>query len=478
MPDDPAISGQARSEALHRVRTLLVDLGCSREEIDRAAADDVLDLLVVDRMVVPAQRRMTQAQVAETTDIAIETARRFWRALGFLDVGDDDPVFTDMDIEAVRLFQSMVAMGLVDTDTAVQMARVIGSSMARIAEAQAGPGSTPILMGTGDSVFDADEFARQAEMSLPAMARLLEYVWRRHLQAATRRAMLHRSRGQVQGTSPVLAVGFADMVGFTMLSQHLGDDELAAVVSRFEALAHDTVVALGGRVVKMIGDEVMFVVPTATGAASIGLSLAEAYADDELLSDVRVALAIGPVLIQDGDFYGPVVNLASRLVGVANPGTVLASDEFRVALEDEHAADDREALGFEMRGLRTRNLKDIGRIQVWKLSRSGTAPGADRRRNMRWERLEGVLRELDELRDRGEKAVTGAATPAAGTTHPMVEALTPGGSGPSVAESAASAEGSDALADRPGSSAVEPGGGDALGAELETPLERRDRPSP
>jgi adenylate cyclase len=239
-----------------------------------------------------------------------------------------------------------------------------------------------------------------------------------------------------------MAVGFADMVGFTMLSQHLRDDELAAVVARFEALAHDTVVALGGRVVKMIGDEVMFVVPTATGAASIGLSLAEAYAGDELLSDVRVALAIGPVLIQDGDFYGPVVNLASRLVGVANPGTVLASDEFKVALEG--AGED--AGRFELRALRTRNLKDIGRIQVWKVSRSGTAPGADRRRNMRWERLEGVLRELDELRDRGEQAVSRGTLPG-----------DPEGGDPAAA-----------------SVAVEPGGGDALGAELEAPLERGD----
>ena len=183
-------------------------------------------------------------------------------------------------------------------------------------------------------------------------------------------------------------------------------------------------VALGGRVVKMIGDEVMFVVPTATGAASIGLSLAEAYAGDELLSDVRVALAIGPVLVQDGDFYGPVVNLASRLVGVANPGTVLASDEFRLALESEHVADGEASADgagrpeFAMRPLRTRNLKDIGRIQVWKLSRSGVAPGADRRRNMRWERLEGVLREIDDLRDRGEKAVTGGAMPDGATTEP------------------------------------------------------------
>jgi len=436
VPDDQDSIGRARAEALVRVRAQLRDLGCTDEEIDRAVADDVVDLLMVDRIVLPAEHRLTQHQVAETTDIPIETARRFWRALGFLDVGDDDPVFTEMDLEAVRLFQSMVAVGLVDTDTAVQMARVIGSSMARIAEAEAGPGTTPMLISSGDSIIDADEFARQAGTSLPAMARLLEYVWRRHLQAATRRAMLHRTRRAEEGMSPTMAVGFADMVGFTMLSQHLRDDELAAVVARFEALAHDTVVALGGRVVKMIGDEVMFVVPTATGAASIGLSLAEAYAGDELLSDVRVALAIGPVLIQDGDFYGPVVNLASRLVGVANPGTVLASDGFKMALDE--AGEDAD--GFELRALRTRNLKDIGRIQVWKVSRSGTAPGADRRRNMRWERLEGVLRELDELRDRGEQIVS---------------------------------RGTQAV-EAPGSVAVEPSGGDALGAELEAPLERGD----
>jgi adenylate cyclase len=394
VPDPQVNEAQRRSQALVRVRALLIELGCTDQEIDRAVADDVLDLLVVDRMLVPTEHRLTQAQVAERTDIPIEVARRFWRALGFLDVGDDDPVFTEMDIEAVRLFQTMVAMELVDLDTAVQMARVIGSSMARIAEAEATPGTTPILVASGDSILDADQFARQAGTSIPAMARLLEYVWRRHLQAATRRSMMLRARG-AERSSPVLAVGFADMVGFTMLSQHLGDDELANVVSRFEELAHDTVVGLGGRVVKMIGDEVMFVVPTAGDAAEIGISLAETYADDELLSDVRVALSVGPVLVQDGDFYGPVVNLASRLVGVANPGTVLVSDEFRTALADEGAP------GFATRALRTRSLKDIGRVQVWKLTRAGSPSGTDQRRTMRWDRLSDVLRDLDELRDEG-----------------------------------------------------------------------------
>jgi adenylate cyclase len=220
-----------------------------------------------------------------------------------------------MDLEAVRLFQAMAVTGAVDTASVVHMARVIGSSTARIAEAETAQGATPILMSSGDSVIDVDQFARRASESITAMARLLEYVWRRHLQAATRRAMLMRSRGQGEGTSPVLAVGFADLVGFTTLSQHLSDVELAALVTRFEELVHDTVVALGGRVVKMIGDEVMFIVQTAADAAEIGLSLAEAFADDDLLSDVRVGLSFGRVLVQDGDYYGPVVNLASRLVG-------------------------------------------------------------------------------------------------------------------------------------------------------------------
>jgi len=391
--EDPDID---RVEALARVRYLLLELGCNDEEIDRAVEDDVLDLLVVDHLLVPSGHKLTQSEVAGRTDIPVDVVKRFWRALGFLDVDEDEPAFTDMDIEAVQLFQSLTALGIVDLDSAVQMARVIGSSMARIAEAETSPGTTPILMGSGDSVLDADEFARQAEASIPAMTRLLEYVWRRHLQAATRRAMLHRTRGVEEGVRPVMAVGFADMVGFTVLSQHLGDEELAAVVARFEELAHDTVVALGGRVVKMIGDEVMFVVQSTTGAAQIGLSLAEAYASDDLLSDVRVALAVGPVLVKDGDFYGPVVNLASRLVNVARPGTVLISDEFKEALESEGADD------IDTRPLRTRSLKDLGRVQMWKLIRAGSEPGADNRRTMRWERLGEVLRELDELRERGE----------------------------------------------------------------------------
>jgi adenylate cyclase len=434
---------EERRRALARVRSLLRDLGTTDEEIRRAVDDDVVDLLVVDRMLIPAERRYTQIEIAELTGISIDLARRVWRALGFLDVADDERAFTEMDIEAIRLFQGMVSMGIVDVDTALQMARVIGSSMARIAEAETAPGSTPIVVPTGDSVVDADQFAQLAGASLPTMARLLEFVWRRHVQAATRRAMLIRSRTGPEGISPTLAVGFADMVGFTVLSQHLAEAELAAVVSRFEQLAHDTVTALGGRVVKMIGDEAMFVVQTVPDAARIGLSLAEAYADDDLLSDVRVGLAVGPVLVQDGDFYGPVVNLASRMVNIANPGTVLMSEEFHADLTAEAPEE------FASRALRPRNLKGMGRVQLWRLSRADTEQSADRRRGARWERLGEVLRELDDLRDRGERLLVERGRAGEGTP-----------------------------ADAEGSGAVEPDGGDGLGPEGERSVELVEGPTP
>ena len=105
--------------------------------------------------------------------------------------------------------------------------------------------------------------ASEAGGFLPMFPAVLEQVWRRHLQVAARRRLL---RGDVED-GPGLVVGFADLVGFTALAQQVSDAELAEVVDQFERLAYDVVVAGGGRVVKMIGDEVMFLVddPVARG---------------------------------------------------------------------------------------------------------------------------------------------------------------------------------------------------------------------
>ncbi len=315
-----------REAALEHVKEILLMHGATEEEIDQAVADGVIDLFAADRLLVPSRRRYTRVEVAELTGVGVDMLERFWRALGFPGVDDDDRAFTDLDLEAVRLFQGLQALGAADAETAVQMARVIGSSMARIAEAELVPGD--MVSAEVDPILSAEAFAGVADVTIPAMAKLLEFVWRRQVAAGIQRSMMLRSHGLAPGQSPVIAVGFADMVGFTLLSQHLSDEELAAVVRRFEEISHDIVTSARGRVVKMIGDEVMFVVDSVAAAARIGLSLADAYADDDLLSDVRVGLAFGPVLLRDGDYFGPTVNLAHRIVNIGNPGTVLMSDEF------------------------------------------------------------------------------------------------------------------------------------------------------
>src|SRR5580765_3765165 len=165
------------------------------------------------------------------------------------------------------------------------------------------------------------------------MPRILEYTWKRHLQVAARRRMV-REAGAAEGDH-AQAVGFADLVGFTALSQQLDDHELAVIVDRFEATAYDIVGSLGGRVIKMIGDEVMFAVDDVAPAVEIALSLAEAYHDDESLSDVRVGLAYGPVLEREGDLFGPTVNLASRIVSIAYAGSVVVAAEVHDALEED-----------------------------------------------------------------------------------------------------------------------------------------------
>ena len=377
-----------------RMRSLLVSHGVSSDEIDQAEADGQLYRLTVDRLLVAGAPRYTATEVAQRSGMSLPQTARFWRALGFTDVTDDERHFTDADVEALSIAQRLLDEELADVEVALQMTRVIGLSMARVAEAEVA--ASPLTRDDLDADEMADLFLRSLDVILPSMGRLLEYAWRRHLQAAFRRAMLAFSRGELSGGTIEATVGFADLVGFTLLSQELSDEALAELVSRFEALAFDTVSALGGQVVKVIGDEVMFVVRDAAEGARIALRLADAYADDELLSDVRVGLACGSVLAMEGDYYGSVVNLASRIVKIAIPGTVLVSDDVHTQL-----ADDGE---LAWKSLRPRTLKDVGRVQLWAMHWAGEEAPSDGRWS--WSRrrgLPGVLPAAAELRARASE---------------------------------------------------------------------------
>jgi adenylate cyclase len=154
------------------------------------------------------------------------------------------------------------------------------------------------------------------------MAPILDALFRQHLLAAQRPMALDTGSGGYETRH--LAVGFVDLVGSTELGEQLSLTELGSLLTRFEHLASDTVTNGGGRVIKLIGDEVLFTAPDAAAAARIAIALAGLVAADDGLPAARAGLAHGLVMLRDGDVFGPVVNLAARIVGAAGPGEVLA----------------------------------------------------------------------------------------------------------------------------------------------------------
>ena len=355
------------------VESLLRDVGVSQEELDAAVEDGTLEWLAVDRLVIPESARYSINDLAEQGH-DVEQQQLFWRALGFADVADDDVAFGDTDVEMLELVSSLIEAEDVDLDVALQMTRVMGSSIARIAASQvdtieAGVGQQLEELQAeseeGDEEFNRTEaltepFIIQAGQLMSVMPQIMDYTWRRHLQAAARRKMV---RGADAEGDSVTAVGFADIVGFTALSQQLDEKSLAAVVERFEMTAYNTVAAMGGRVIKTIGDEVMFAVEGAREGLDLALELSEVYGVDEALGDVRVGLAAGPVLEKDGDLYGPVVNLASRIVELAYPGSVVVTPEVAEVVQDDEA--------YHVRGLRRQTIRGVGKVKLYAIRRVG-----------------------------------------------------------------------------------------------------------
>ncbi|MGC1799818.1 MAG: adenylate/guanylate cyclase domain-containing protein, partial [Solirubrobacterales bacterium] len=118
-----------------------------------------------------------------------------------------------------------------------------------------------------------------------------------------------------------MCVGFVDLDGSTVLAQRLSTRELGTVLTEFEHVAADTVTSAGGRVVKLIGDEVLYTASDEASACTIALNLATTFTDHPVA--VRAGVAGGDVLLRDGDVFGPVVNLAARAVKVAAAGEVV-----------------------------------------------------------------------------------------------------------------------------------------------------------
>jgi adenylate cyclase len=303
---------------------------------------------------------LTGPQIADAVGIDMEIARQRWRSLGFTAVDDDEVAFTEADLEAMRLTQRLHDLGMINEDDEAALIRTLGRSFARLAEWQLG------LLGRAvdPTGLAADDLAGVVAEITPVIEQVQNYIWRRHVLSAASRLLLAPPADE-EGTISA-GIGFADIVGYTRQTRSLKQAQLARLVDVFEARALEIVTAHDGRIIKTIGDEILYAADQPGDAAAIALALVEEHRDDEDFPQVRVGVAWGPVLNRLGDVFGPTVNVAARLTSVARPARVLVDKELAEALHD----DDR----FTLRRMRRTAVKGYRRLEPWKLRRAGDEP--------------------------------------------------------------------------------------------------------
>jgi adenylate cyclase len=322
-------------------------LGVTEPEVAAAEANGTLLALAAERFLLPGERVYDHGELAERTGTQPDDLARLWLALGFAGMTSGEKRFSEGDVAMIR---TLVADGTELSEYTLHEARVISSSLVRIAEVFV------------DEMWDQHRTAGQSDhqamgemagVDLDRIERMLMSLLRAHLVAAIyRRAALH-DETQRAG-QPTLAVGFADLTGFTELSQGWSPQVLTRVIVSFEQRAFDLIAERGGRVIKTIGDEVMFIFDSAAAAVELALQLCMIEGDD--IPPLRVGVALGPVLMRQGDCYGPTVNLASRITGVARSGEVVVDDTAAHAL----AGDPR----FSLTPLGDVALKGIGTVPL------------------------------------------------------------------------------------------------------------------
>ena len=357
----------------------------------------------VERALLGSKRAFTRKEVADRAGVPIEVAEEMWQQLGFPHAADDDVAFTKEDLKALQRTNELISLGILTPESQAALVRTWGRSFARLAEWQ-------VSLLAELAIEDEDPQVRLTELMdvvLPRVQKLQTYIWRRHLESAASR-LLSQFAHEGPGTTSTMAVGFVDIVGYTGQSKTLSDAELVEWVEYFENEMTRTVVDLGGRVIKTIGDEVLFVADDPVSAAEVALIVTERGEDqDDEFPRVRAGIAYGDVVSRLGDVYGPQVNIAARLTSVARPGSVLvdrgayeelsgpiaedsvettelptADESLRLSKILDRAADElaqispyTQAGDYRFRRLPRKSVKGYSRLEPWLLRRSKGAQG-------------------------------------------------------------------------------------------------------
>jgi adenylate cyclase len=311
--------------------------GVPLEGLAAAVRDGVLSFSFLD---VAAYDRFaglsgtTFQQLSAQTGIPLELLVVVREAFGFAEPGPQD-LLHDNELSVVPLLQLQLSEGFRPV-VIERWLRVYGDSLRRVAEAEAAWWNSEVEMALVASGMTEGEML-QAQAALgsqmtPLIEQVLvaiyhgqqEHTWSQvfveHVEGALEAAGLYRRLERPP------AMCFLDLTGYTRLTEERGDEAAADLATRLAGLVRRSALEHDGTPVKWLGDGVMFYFRDPAAAVLAALEMAEVVVSQGL-PPAHVGIHAGPVIVQEGDYFGRTVNLAARIAEYARPGEVLVTQE-------------------------------------------------------------------------------------------------------------------------------------------------------
>jgi class 3 adenylate cyclase len=325
----------------------LLSLGATPEQIAEAPERSGLIGLGSD-LVFTAAEGLTAHDLATRSGASVDQVLGIWEALGVTVPGPDEPMFSAADVSVIRTLSSVELFSDAENN---ELLHVIGGALSRVADAAISFYVQTVESDLADAGADTLVLAQKGTLAArtaldmgAGLGAVFTHLMRDGVERQ-RRAQAHVSDRALFR----VAVGFVDLVGFTPMSHRMGTRELSTFIGQFENRTFRLAADHGGRIVKHIGDEVMFVAIDPVAGCELALALMAEFVDEGI--QPRGGLAFGDAVARQGDYYGQVVNLASRLADLAIPGEVLADDNVRIAVANSplifEGAGRRQLKGFD-----------------------------------------------------------------------------------------------------------------------------------
>jgi adenylate cyclase len=310
-----------------RIVARLRERGHSLEEIRRASEGGVLAFAYVEDLFPPVEAAYTIEEAAKESGLEPALIERLWAAVGFSTSSLER--LTEEDVQLLRYVSAVLAAGF-PLVALLQLVRVYGQAMSQVADAEVRLFHLyvhePLMRDGVPGLEMAEEMEDLARELLPLASPMMDHVHQRFLQHFLEQDVIGHMESDLDEDTLELgrlrvAIAFADLAGYTRLTEEEGEEEALGAVERFVDAVENTLPD-DARVVKTIGDEVMIVGsdPAALTDWAVGF---QALVDERPLP--RVGIHYGETLYRDGDYYGREVNLAARVAARAAGGEVLVT---------------------------------------------------------------------------------------------------------------------------------------------------------